>query len=381
MIYETFLFYMLVFGVASLFMQSRRKTNFVTFVKNVIISFLPQLILALIYTAVYKIWQHYYPSPYEGIALYLKEPIYSLKVIYEYSLSLFPVSSMEWLRTAWYIDLESFINSITGASIVKALLVACSFCLVTVTAAKKIKFKGHLVVAFVATFTPCILIGFNEKYLNREKEGINTYIPSFYSYMALIILFCGLVILLYRYIKPPVLRVVYLLVLSCFVILFSFGSDFTVDYWKAKFMPQEVRYENFDVAASSDIIVNCDSDWQIYAPDNMGIHGLEEYTLKYFDIYDDTPVGGFVRTSDLINWEKNVMILRSDDSYTYMVAGEIDSEYHATQITFMTSLPGQFTVVMKTESGQTVTYRDITNGTVITCPEGDEFDMTYRVHS
>lgn len=381
MIYETFLFYMLVFGVASLFMQARRKTNFVTFVKNVIISFLPQLILALIYTAVYKIWQHYYPSPYEGIALYLKEPIYSLKVIYEYSLSLFPVSSMEWLRTAWYIDLESFINSITGASIVKALLVACSFCLVTVTAAKKIKFKGHLVVAFVATFTPCILIGFNEKYLNREKEGINTYIPSFYSYMALIILFCGLVILLYRYIKPPVLRVVYLLVLSCFVILFSFGSDFTVDYWKAKFMPQEVRYENFDVAASSDIIVNCDSDWQIYAPDNMGIHGLEEYTLKYFDIYDDTPVGGFVRTSDLINWEKNVMILRSDDSYTYMVAGEIDSEYHATQITFMTSLPGQFTVVMKTESGQTVTYRDITNGTVITCPEGDEFDMTYRVHS
>lgn len=382
MIYETFLMYMLVFGVASCFMQARKKPTFWEFVKKVMLSFLPQLILAVLYAIAYKTWQHFYPSPYEGLALYLKEPLYSLKVVWEYSFSLFPVSAMEWLRTSWYIDLESFIRSITGASVVKAFLVACSFCLVIITASKKIKFKGHLFVAFVATLTPCILIGFNEKYMLRAKnEGINTYLPSFYSYMALIILFCGIAVFVYRYIKPAFLRAAYLIVLSVFVILFSFGSDFTVDYWKAKFMPQEVRYANFDVMMASPAVTDCDDSWQIYAPDNTGIHSFEGYTMKYLRIYDDTPAGGFVLHDNEINWDKRILCVRSDEAYRYMIAGEVDRDLHTSQITVCTSVEEPVNLFMKTTDGETVAYIGITNGTVITCPEGEMFDMNYRVHS
>lgn len=381
MIYETFLMYMLVFGVTACFLVGREKKGFPKFCKDVMLLILPQLCCAAAYAVAYKLWQHYYPSPYEGIAFYLDDPLFSAKAVLDFSVSLFPVPAMNWLHDTEHITMSQFVHGITIASLAKALLVAAAFGLVLLMVAKKIKFKGHLVVALVGTISSCILIGFNQKYVNVARSGVTTYIPSFYGYMYLIVLFCGLACLIYKVLKKPVLQGIFLVLVMGFAGVMSLASDFTVDYWKARFAPQTVRYENFDRAVSSDVVTNCDDTWQIYAPDNTGIHSYEGYTLKYLMIYDETPAGGFVLSNGEINWSKHVLCLRSDISYQFMVAGEVDESFKTDRITFFTSQKEPRNIVLMTDDGEEVIYQNVTDGTVIESPEGKQFDMTYRAHS
>lgn len=381
MIYETFLVLMLVFGVAACFLVGREKKGFLKFCRDVLLLILPQLLCAASYAVAHTVWQHYYPSPYEGLSLYLDEPLYSAKAVYKFSISLFPLGSMNWLHKTEGITFAQFLHGITIASVAKALLVAGAFGLVLVMVAKRVKFKGHLVVMAVGTLAPCILIGFNLKYVNVAKSGVTTYIPSFYSYVFLIVLFCGLVCLVYKFLKPLWMRGLYVAAVLGLVIVLSLASDFTVDYWKARFLPQEVRYENFDRAVSSDVVTNCDASWQIYAPDNTGIHSYEGYTLKYLMIYDDTPAGGFVLNASEIDWSKHVLCLRSDISYQFMVAAEVDENYMTDKIAFFTSLDEPRNIVLQTDDGEEVIYQNVSDGDVIESPEGKRFDMSYRAHS
>lgn len=142
-----------------------------------------------------------------------------------------------------------------------------------------------------------------------------------------------------------------------------------------------IRYRNFDEAVSSDEIVSCDGGWQIYAPDNQGIHLLETYTLDYIRIYDDTPASVYVSEAAELEKEKKTVCMRSPENYQLMVIGNVDEALCAESVTVESILPNTFDVVLCTADGEKRVFEDVKDDDVLSCPDGSMIDMSVRVMS
>lgn len=380
MIYETFLMFMLVFGVTACIQNAERsKESFWRYLGRILLELLPPLVTAVGYVIAYKVWQIFYPSHYGGITFYLEEPVYSLKILFDYSMALFPVNAVARISAEYPVGLGDLLGSITIGSVVKSALVTGCVVLLLVTAAPRIRFRGVLAISCFGMFVPNILMGFSQKYVTSAKNGNTAYIPSFYSYFFLVVLLCGFLCLWYRNAKPRNLRMLSLLCMGAFVFSMSLLADYNVDYWKAHYAALDRRYYNFDRCLSTSLVTDCDAAWMIYAPDNPGIHAKEAYNLDYLRIYDDTPAARFVRKAEDLEPDKRILCLRSDEQYQLMTAGEMDSQFRADTLTVVTVVPEAFTVTLHTASGKEVTYSGVTDGTVLQCPEQDAFDMQVRV--
>ena len=346
-----------------------------------VLRILPPLLTAAGYAAVYKLWQLLYPNDYTGLTFYLDEPFYSLRVIWEFSLSFLPLHEMAAISGETPVGADELLRSITVGSLVKAAAVTALFVWTVHEVAPKLRFHGFLVLSLAGLLAPNLLIGFSEKYVQTCKNGIRTYIPSFYSYFFLVVLICGGSCLLYRRLRQKNLQVLYLILLGTAVCLTSLMSDFCVDYWKQHYAVLDRRYQNFDRAVSSRSVADCDAGWQIYAPENAGIHYVERYTLDYIALYDDTPAGGYVFQADKVDSGKRLLCLRSDAQYLLMAEGEMQPDFTAAELRVVTALPEQFDVVLHTASGAAVSFTQVTDGTVLHCPEGDAFDMRSPVEA
>ena len=379
MIYEAFLMYMIVFGVAACILNGREKRPFWKFVRSTAAGVTPLLLTALAYVLVYKLWQHWYPAQYGGIRFYLSEPFSSIKAVWNYSLSMFPLGAAAKMSEEKPFGARDIIRGITPASAVKALLVTASAVFFVFKKGGKVKCRAVLPIAAAGIFVPNILIGLSEKYVESSKHGVTSYITSFYSYVFLVIFLLGVCCVLYSSLKSDNLRILYLICTGFMVFGLSIAADLNIDYWKGHYTALDRRYRNFDRAVSSDTVTDCDSNWEIYAPDNMGIHAKEEYNLGYLKIYDDTPAGRYIRNENELEDGREIMCLRSDENYLLMTAGETDRELCSEEITIVTILPQTFDIILQTESGEEEVYTNVSDGTVIHCPDNDPFDMHFRV--
>ena len=378
MIYEAFIPFVIVFAAAAA-VKCRDGKSFPAYILAVLRKILPQLITALAYAAVYFTWQHFYPPSYAGTSLYLHEPFLSLEAVGTYSLSMSPLAQLYYLAERTEVTAGIFVRSITAPGIIKAVLIAAAAAAVIVQSSRKVRFKGLMPVLLLGIFVPNLLIGFSEKYVSSLKKGVISYLSSFYSYLFLMAVLCGLCMIVYRSLNSKGLRILGVSVISCVVVFLSLSSDYVVKYWGDYYIEADRRYKNFDRAVSSETIVSCDSGWQIYAPDNAGIHALESYTLDYIGIYDDTPAGGYTDKAGQLSEGKETMCMRSDEDYLLMAVGEVDEELHADEVTIVTVLPGTFDVIMHTGSGEEIMYEDAADSYILTAPEGDSFDMSVRI--
>ena len=376
MIYETFLMDMLVLLAAAIWVKSRENKGFWRFCRDVLGAVLPPLICALCYVAVYKLWQLKYPSSYTGTSLYLDEPFYSLRILWEFSLSLLPFHANA--ATDYALSPEELLHTLTPVRAVKALLVTAVFVLTVKRASHGAKHRGMLLVMTAAVFAPNILIAFSQKYVESAKRNIITYIPSFYSFLAAAAVLCIGCAAVYRLIGRGNLRVLFLAGTGAVVCIASLLSDYNIGYWQAYYKKLDQRYANFAHAVASPAVTQCDSTWEIYAPDSSGIHYNEPYTLRFLALYDDTPAGGFVLTADAIDHSRSVLCLRADAEYRVMTAARVDSLLRADELTVLTTMPGTFDVTVRLRSGEELTFPDVSDGSVITAPEDTPFDMRAR---
>ena len=132
-------------------------------------------------------------------------------------------------------------------------------------------------------------------------------------------------------------------------------------------------------ACASEEVTDCDKNWQIYAPDNMGIHASESYTLDYIGIYDDTPAASYVLKEDQLVTEKQTLCMRSDKDYLLMAFGETDKNLAADELTVASVLPMKFDVVLKSTTGKEETIKGVSNGDVIKLPDGERIDMHTQI--
>ena len=189
-----------------------------------------------------------------------------------------------------------------------------------------------------AVFIPNILISFSKQHLDGYKRGAIQYVSSYYSYAFIIIILAIFACLLYRFLKGKNFRIIGTVFMTSILLGLCICADLSVTFWNNYYAPLTRRYKNFDRAVATEEVTNCDDKWQIYAPDNMGIHASDAYTLDYIGIYDDTPAASYVLKEDQLVTDKKTLCMRSDKDYLLMAVGETDKELSADSVEIVSVL-------------------------------------------
>ena len=375
MIYEAFLPFLVVYAAAAAIKPSKEVRSFGKFLLYIIKALIPLTITAVAYFAVYKLWQHFYPPSYAGTELYLDEPFVSLKAFFTFPFAIFPLYQVARLSD---IAPVASVHSITVPDVIKAVLITAAAAVIIPKTRDKIKSKAMLIVVTVGVFIPNLLTCVSKQHLLAFKNGSIEYVSSFYSYFFVILFVCMAACMLYGCFKDKNLRIIVLAGVCCLTFVSSLLANMAIDHWKGHYGTVDRRYKNFDRAVASEEVTDCDKNWQIYAPDNGGIHYAENYTLDYVRIYDDSPVSAYKYKEEELSPELETMCLRSDTQYFLMTAGEVDSALNADELTIVTVLPNVFDLTLYTDDGKSVTFEDVTDGEVIQSGADVDFDMTKR---
>lgn len=375
MIYEAFIPFLAIYAAAAAIRPTREIRSIGKFLLTTAKSLIPLTLTALAYVAVYKLWQHFYPPSYAGTELYLDEPFVSLKAFFTFPFAILPLYKIIFLSD---IAPVGTIRSIIAPDFIKAALITAAAAVIIPKAAGKVKSKLMLIVVSVGVFIPNMLTSVSKQHLLAFKKGAIEYVSSFYSYFFVILFLCMAACVIYDCLRDKNLRIVFLSGICCLTFASSLVADMIIDYWKGYYGTLDRRYRNFDKAVSSELVTDCDDTWQIYAPDNGGIHNLEIYTLDYVELYDDSPVSAYKYKEEELSQKLDTMCLRSDEQFILMTAGEIDSEMNADELTILTVLPNTFDITLYTDEGAAVTYEDVSDGDVITSGSNVDFDMSKR---
>ncbi len=380
MIYEAFLPFLIVFALAAALRTKRSGLSFPELAKGVLRQILPLFAAACAYTAVYLLWQHFYPPSYAGISFYPYEPFLSLKVLVTYSFSLFPLLQSVFLAVGEGMTARALIGETNLIGAVKALLTAASVCTVTVKCSKKMKFRGELCIMGTAVFIPTLLIAFSTQHTDEFRRHATQYVPSFYSYLFLCVFLCILCCTLYRTTNGRNLRTLFITFTGAVTVLSSLSADCINLHWQQHYDTLDRRYRNFDRAVSSEEVTECDSGWQIYAPDNVGIHFLEHFTIDYIELYDDTPAAHYTYEEQKLEDGLETLCMRSDVNYYLMALGDTGDDLTTEEVTIVTVMPKTFDIVLYTSNGQSVQFDAVKDGDVLRCASGS-FDLSRRIEA
>ncbi len=194
--YETYLLFLLFVILIILGKNSGKETAGKTRVRNIVLQFLPYLLVVVAYLAAYLIYRKYHPSLYPGNTLVTEKLTIGnmLHVMWNLSVTSFPLTVYEANR--WLCEAKSeliggyspvVIKLILNAKIewiIKGLLVAfCGYLLLSMM--KGIKTKTFLTGAgfsILLIFTPHIPLAISQKYLYYVLEtNMLGYVTTFFS--------------------------------------------------------------------------------------------------------------------------------------------------------------------------------------------------------
>ncbi|MDO4864588.1 MAG: hypothetical protein Q4A05_10510, partial [Ruminococcus sp.] len=278
MIYEAYIPFLAIYAAAAAIKPDKKVKGFGAFLLWIIKAMIPLTITAVAYLIVYKLWQYAYPSTYAGTQIYTDEPFVSLKAFFTFPFAIFPLYHVARLADTAPV---ASIHSITVFGVVKALLISAAAVLIIPKVSEKLKTRNSLLLLVTGIFIPNLLTSVSKQHLDAFKRGAIEYVTSYYSYFFVILFVCTAVCLLYECVRDKNLRMLVLAFVCVTAFVSSLTADMTVDHWKNYYTTVDRRYKNFDRTVASEEITDCDSDWQIYAPDNGGIHYEEPYTLDY----------------------------------------------------------------------------------------------------
>ena len=194
--YETYLLFLLFILLVIADHNLRTETGWGRRLKKATIQFLPFLIVALLYLAVYLLYRHYHPSQYPGTQLLSGKAsvVNFFKVLWNLSVSSFPLTVYEsnhWLfeskseLVGGYssVLLKLFLNA-KAAWLIKGLLVMiCGYLLLTMMNGIKTRtFLTGAGVAILLIFIPHIPLAISEKYIYYVVEtNMQGYVTTYFS--------------------------------------------------------------------------------------------------------------------------------------------------------------------------------------------------------
>ena len=378
MIYEAFTAAMLLFVLLALTLPDEAEQgSYARYLLRAVSRVLPQLIVMLCYMGIYFAWQHFYPPSYDGTSFDIHEPFLSLQTVWSYSTAFFPLVNLIDYANDSPLGLRSFLTQIPLPGWLTAALTAAGFAaLLPRVKADTAKLRRALLLTFAGIFIPCAVIGFSKKYIGWVHRGFIGYLPSFYSFLFLTGFLAAAAVLIYRSIHEKHRRTTAVIVMTAFVFCMSLCASAANSLFRPYYAELSLRYRNFDRAVSAEIVTQCDDTWQLYAPDNAGIHARADYTEDYLKIYNSADVsyvpGGTPRDPG-----KNTLCFRSPADYAFAVLGKTDDALHAQTVTVTTVQAGETGISLRLTDGTDYTAA-AADGTVLTAPAGTMFDLSVR---
>ncbi len=380
MIYEAFAAMILLFAMWSLSIRTKKPLPFLQWLKRSAKRFLPQTAVLAGYCIIYFTWQQFYPPQYDGLAFTLREPFMSLYSVKEYALSFFPLTELMRLAKEEPVTWARFGSKLLHpAAWLSAGLTAAGFMkLLPHIKIRTEKLRDLLIFTGIGMFLPCILIACSEKYIGWMRRGTIGYLPSFYSYLFLVVFLAALAVLLWRTAPTANRKKVLRWFFTGCVFCISLTATAVTQMWKPHFSELSLRYRNFDYAIST-FLPDCGSNEQLYAPDNAGIHLDRAFTEDYLKIYQPSGGVAYIHEAKDLYADRKTICMRMPDNYAYAVFGEMDSDFRTTELTFRTLVPESFNITLYDTDGEAVYYHDVKNGNLLSLPEGKYFDMTVQV--
>lgn len=379
MIYEAFvssllLFYLWAFSSEKLQDKSFSKAIFTAFKKISL-----QIVVAVGYTVVYFLWRKLYPPYYDATEFDFSEPVQSLSVLSQYSVGFFPISEMFSYTDTNALNLQQILSHIKLPGLICCTLVstAVAVSLPLIKTDKK-KITRLAVLSLAGIYVPCLIISFSKRHIQWLRDGITAYVPSFYSYIFLVVFIFCVGVIIYRLPENRNTKQALHIVITVAVFAVSLSGAVMNDVWRGVLCEREIRYKNFDNAVSSEEFISCDESFQIYAPDNPGIHALQEYTEDYLKIYNPSDVKYFYRLQELLP-DRDILCMRMPENYHFAVIAETDSHIHANRVVVRTISQTPVNVTLCLSDGSEFSFKGATDGTVINAPAGFSFDLNKRV--
>lgn len=381
MIYEAFAAMLLLYLLWALCMPLRREVSFFEWLRRSAGRITPQLLTVAGYCIIYFTWQHIYPPAYDGISMDLREPFMSLYSLKTYSLSFFPVWELLRLSKDQAISLRVFGYHLLhpAAWLTAVLSTAVFYLLLPRIRLKTAQLRNLLLLTGLGIFLPCTLTAVSEKYMGWTRRGTDGYLPSFYSYLFLVAFLVTAAILIWESAPTVNRKKAARMLLSICVFCTCLAASAVTDIWKPHFAELSLRYRNFDYVVSR-VVPDCDSGWQICAPDNAGIHLDRAFTQDYLKIYNPETVA-YIHDPAALDGSKHTICMRMPVNYAYAVTGETDSDLHAETLTFRTIVPEGFDITLYDTEGQPFYYKDVHNGNQLNLPDGRLFDLSVRVEN
>lgn len=381
MIYEAFAAMVLFLLVWALCQPAGKDISFFKWLRSASGRILPQLLTVAGYSLIYFAWQHVYPPAYDGIAMDLQEPFMSLYSLKTYALSFFPVWELMRLAKEHPISAAGFLSHLMhpAAWLTAMLTTVCFWQLLPHIRMKPEKLRNLLLLSGIGIFLPCTLTAVSEKYMGWMRRGTDGYLPSFYSFLFVTGFLLAAALLIYQTAPHHNSRQASRILLSICVFCTCLSASAVTDMWKPHFAELSLRYRNFDYVVSQ-VLPDCDADWQICAPDNAGIHLDRAFTQDYLKIYNPENIA-YIHEPQNLDAEKQTLCMRMPVNYAYAVTGETDTELRARSLTFRTLVPEHFNITLYDTDGNALEFHDVADGSQLTPPAGRYFDLTKRVEN
>lgn len=317
MLYEAFLLFSGLFFLISLMYHKKDKK---WDIKGTFYDLRWHICFMSLFLVAYLVWGRMFPSTYSGATFGGVGLLSMLEGILTYATGYFP------LRTACFVWRNAGIrNSFSPSALFVSLWIACGFVLI-LRQGRIIKNKGKLVfIGLAGAVLPVCLHSVTAKYIAWLKEGIYSYVPSFYSYFFLLCVLLGVGWFLYEKIpfKKLFLGVAFVGMMGASYIT-QVGNALLVE----PYVDNLEKYEAFDRVVSSEEFGEIPDGAWIYAPDYIGIHENLDSLSTYAGIYTDKAYR-FTNEFDHISWESDVYYLDYDQEAEGIYLAEIRADGQA----------------------------------------------------
>lgn len=380
MIYEAFAAVLLIMAVWALCRRTKKPLKFRIWLRRAGKRILPQLCTVGGYCIIYFVWQKLHPPIYDGIVFNLHEPVLSLAAISGYAAGNFPLCELASLAKETPLSFTDLLGTLHPLAWLTAILTAALFC----TALPRMRLREDtlhslLVISGTGTLACCLLTACSEKYLAWYREGTHAYLSSAYSFVFLVTFLAALAVRLYRAAPEGCRRSTARGLLTAAVLCICLSASAVNAVWKPHFAALLLRYRNFDYTVSM-LLPAPAGTWQLYAPDNRGIHENQMYSEDYLRLYDESGIS-YISDAEALSETAQTLCIRSDANYRYTVSGEADGSLRAQTLTFRTVTAEAYSITLYDTDGEAVYYENVQNGNVLTLPEGKWFDLTMRVET
>lgn len=380
MIYEAFMAAILLYALWAFLHESADKddTGYFTVLRKASRRILLHLAVLGGYMIVYYGWRHFYPTVYDGTEISLNDPYMSLLTGLLYGIAFFPVTEMMDYTRRNPLSVRTILHFLPPAAwFVSALSAAAFAFLLPRIRMSRRKLYTVSVLSGIGIFVPVLVICLTPKYPGWIRLGSIGYLPSYYCFFFLVIFLLAGMVRIYHALPEKHHRATVRVITTAIVFCVCLTANAITAIWRPFYDVLSLRYRNFDYIVSSEPVCSMTDDWQIFAPDNTGIHNDRALTEKYLTIYNPEHVD-YISDMEKLSAEKQTFCMRMPDNYTFAVTGTADSNLCASTVTVRTLMTDAVNIVIYDTDGNAIRYDNVRDGDSFSAPAGTSFNFRVR---